>query len=287
MSGLSVERVRFRGRLEPEPGERGTELVELLERGGAVARLDVHAHQHPAGSLVGRLLGDYLLPKPCSTKKLDVESAQMTPRFLCPVFVSLLRQQLAAVESRNVGADIRIAGSERGLGLRLEALGVDMKLGGRPQAHLILAEDDGLLRADRRPCVVRGLAQVGPTRLGRQLRPKRVHHLLALEPVPRGEREQFHELDRATVLPCPTRNEAPLDRDLEPAEDAYLDASHTSRMLAIAAVGKDHPADLVPREDVVDYPTDFAAMTQEELDRLALRGEQLTRLFIDRWCPEL
>jgi len=28
-------------------------------------------------------------------------------------------------------------------------------------------------------------------------------------------------------------------------------------------------------------------MTQEELDRLALRGEQLTRLFIDRWCPEL
>ncbi len=45
--------------------------------------------------------------------------------------------------------------------------------------------------------------------------------------------------------------------------------------------------DLVPREDVVDYPTDFAAMTQEDLDRLALRGEQLTRLFIDRWCPEL
>jgi len=69
--------------------------------------------------------------------------------------------------------------------------------------------------------------------------------------VPRGEREQFHELDRATVLPCPTRNEAPLDRDLEPAEDAYLDASHTSRMLAIAAVGKDHPAGRISRASVI------------------------------------
>ncbi len=44
---------------------------------------------------------------------------------------------------------------------------------------------------------------------------------------------------------------------------------------------------LVAREDVIDYPTDFSAMSQSDIDRLALRGEQLTRLFIDRWCPEL
>ena len=47
------------------------------------------------------------------------------------------------------------------------------------------------------------------------------------------------------------------------------------------------PPDLVAREDVIDYPTNFSAMSQADIDRIALRGEQLTRLLIDRWCPEL
>jgi hypothetical protein len=47
------------------------------------------------------------------------------------------------------------------------------------------------------------------------------------------------------------------------------------------------PADLVAREEVVDYPTDFAAMRDDDLERIALRGEQLTRLPIDRWCADL
>jgi integrative and conjugative element protein (TIGR02256 family) len=47
------------------------------------------------------------------------------------------------------------------------------------------------------------------------------------------------------------------------------------------------PPDLVRREEVGDYPTNFSAMSQRNIDRIALRGEQLTRLFIDRWCPEL
>jgi NTE family protein len=47
------------------------------------------------------------------------------------------------------------------------------------------------------------------------------------------------------------------------------------------------PADLVRREDVADYPTDFAAMPTTIIDRLALRGEQLTRLLLDAHCPEL
>lgn len=47
------------------------------------------------------------------------------------------------------------------------------------------------------------------------------------------------------------------------------------------------PADLVRREEVVDYPTDFSAMSAEDIERLALRGEQLTRLLVDHYCPEL
>lgn len=47
------------------------------------------------------------------------------------------------------------------------------------------------------------------------------------------------------------------------------------------------PVDLVRREAVVDYPTDFAPMRPADIERLALRGEQLTRMLIARYVPEL
>lgn len=45
--------------------------------------------------------------------------------------------------------------------------------------------------------------------------------------------------------------------------------------------------DLVPRETVSNYPTDFAPVADEDLDALARRGEQLTRTLIDHYCPQL
>ncbi len=47
------------------------------------------------------------------------------------------------------------------------------------------------------------------------------------------------------------------------------------------------PPDLVAREDVVDYPTDFSPMTSTDIERISLRGEQLTRLLLDHYCPNL
>lgn len=47
------------------------------------------------------------------------------------------------------------------------------------------------------------------------------------------------------------------------------------------------PAKLVRREAVMDYPTDFALMADEDIRRLSERGEQLTRLLIEYYCPEL
>lgn len=47
------------------------------------------------------------------------------------------------------------------------------------------------------------------------------------------------------------------------------------------------PPALVTRETVIGYPTDFAPMTQDTIDLLARRGEQLTRLLISYYCPEL
>lgn len=46
-------------------------------------------------------------------------------------------------------------------------------------------------------------------------------------------------------------------------------------------------ADLVPREAVADYPTNFARMRSDDLYNLATRGEQLTRLLVEHYCPQL
>lgn len=47
------------------------------------------------------------------------------------------------------------------------------------------------------------------------------------------------------------------------------------------------PPDLVPRSAVIGYPTNFSPMSAEDLARLTLRGEQLTRLVIEAHCPEI
>lgn len=47
------------------------------------------------------------------------------------------------------------------------------------------------------------------------------------------------------------------------------------------------PSDFVKREQVKNYPTNFSPMKQHDIDLLALRGEQLTRMLLDRYCPEL
>ncbi len=47
------------------------------------------------------------------------------------------------------------------------------------------------------------------------------------------------------------------------------------------------PAGLPKRDEVKDYPTDFAAMSAEDIDCLTLRGELLTRFLISYYLPDL
>ncbi|MCI0393113.1 MAG: patatin-like phospholipase family protein [Acidobacteria bacterium] len=47
------------------------------------------------------------------------------------------------------------------------------------------------------------------------------------------------------------------------------------------------PPDLIKREEVYKYPTNFSPMKLDTIARLADRGEQLTRMLISRYCPEL
>ena len=46
-------------------------------------------------------------------------------------------------------------------------------------------------------------------------------------------------------------------------------------------------ADLVPREVVADYPTDFRAMSREALSALSTRGEQLIQALLPHYCSSL
>lgn len=45
-------------------------------------------------------------------------------------------------------------------------------------------------------------------------------------------------------------------------------------------LGDNIPDDLVPREKVINYPTDFNAMPRKDINRIVRRGEQVTRLLV-------
>lgn len=47
------------------------------------------------------------------------------------------------------------------------------------------------------------------------------------------------------------------------------------------------PSDLVQRHEVIDYPTDFAAMDVNDIERLSRRGEQLTNILLSHYCPDI
>jgi NTE family protein len=47
------------------------------------------------------------------------------------------------------------------------------------------------------------------------------------------------------------------------------------------------PGDLVRREEVRNYPTDFAPMSAKDLELLAKRGEHLTHIVVGRYLPGL
>ena len=47
------------------------------------------------------------------------------------------------------------------------------------------------------------------------------------------------------------------------------------------------PTDLVPRSEVINYPTDFSPMSDQWVQKLSSRGEQLTRGLVDYYLSEI
>jgi integrative and conjugative element protein (TIGR02256 family) len=72
-----------------------------------------------------------------------------------------------------------------------------------------------------------------------------------------------------------------------------LAAASQIRGFLLAYLGQiDHrlpyaPVDLVGREEVYEYPTDFSPMCIEDINRISKRGEQITRTLVTYYCPEL
>ncbi len=97
----------------------------------------------------------------------------------------------------------------------------------------------------------------------------------------------------------PSRVKRSFESVYRKAQDAGKRALHEDRAngkikgFAMAYLGMNdrnlpiRPPDLVPRERVARYPTDFSSMTRENLDLLSRRGERLTRLVIEAYCPNI
>jgi len=72
-----------------------------------------------------------------------------------------------------------------------------------------------------------------------------------------------------------------------------LRAAGKLRSVLLPYLGQDdrrlkfRPAGLVTREEAYAYPTDFSAMSDEWIERLSKRGEQLTKALIEEHAPEL
>ena len=72
-----------------------------------------------------------------------------------------------------------------------------------------------------------------------------------------------------------------------------LEASGELKGFVLAYLGQQDsalpftPPDLVKREEVFGYPTDFAAMKQEDIKRITTRGEQLMGMLLAYYCPDL
>jgi predicted acylesterase/phospholipase RssA len=105
--------------------------------------------------------------------------------------------------------------------------------------------------------------------------------------------------DDAVPYWWPTRMMRAFDSVFRKAGNAAYDRLHRLRStraiqgFVLAYLGQRdtalpyQPANLVPRDAVMTYPTDFAPMADDDIRRLAARGEQLTRLLIEYYCPEL
>ena len=168
--------------------------------------------RQPAGGLVSR---------PCARALLELlaQPLQLLAALERPVLVAVLGEQRAAVEGERGAERGGRAVAPRLIGGGLEGVDVDARV-----EHQELVAQLDRRRAEDAPRCVHDLVEVVRGRRRFAVRPQRVHQLLAVQAVARGEREQLDEVPSLAQPPADIRQRLAVDRDGEAAEqrDGYV-----------------------------------------------------------------
>jgi hypothetical protein len=233
--------------------ERGPQVLVLAHRVGPPARERVQPHKADVPLLEQRVGGDEEGHGP--ERARDVAAAleqrrllleereeldtQLVARPDSPVLVAVVGQEALAVERDRLRVELEVGAAARAVGRRTELLDVDADPVRGERDELARRLDEGLARArlGQPPGVVERLAQVRGGRRRRELGPERFHHLLAVEPVPRREREQLHHRCGLALPPRLLRDRPAVHRDPEAAEKADTDVGHTAARIVVRSAG--------------------------------------------------
>jgi NTE family protein len=138
-----------------------------------------------------------------------------------------------------------------------------------------------------------GLAVLDPTRS-----PNHTRHVYRTDYVVACDAGR-QEKGRSGARILPRRLKRSFDITYRKTQDAGRGALHSARAAGhvdgfvhayLGQIDRKLPmpiADLVPMDRVNDYKTNFRAMTEEDLDAVTTRGEQLTRALLTYYCPQL
>jgi hypothetical protein len=203
--------------------QRPVQPLELAQGGTPVPARGVLAHQRQVGLGVGRVGLDQLGPAAGLAQHPQLQQVQPVAGRLGPRLVAVVGQQLPAVPVGGGRGRDGITAVERVAGQLLEPVGVHGHRAVREQQHVLLAQRDAV-RAERPPREVGRLVQPGH-RLGRRdVRPQRVHHLLAVQLVPRRERQYLDQARRLPTAPGGRGDLPTVDPHVEPPEQEDVHA---------------------------------------------------------------
>jgi hypothetical protein len=174
------------------------------------------ADQRAVRGFVGRLELDHPLPALARSYQLKILPPQPFSRLGKPGLIGIVGQEVAGVLVRNRCGHGPISRGERCVRVALELDGIDVQLGDKGEDPRL--DGEHVLRGQRPPSVVQGLAQVRSCRLGAEVGPQGLHHLLARDPVRRGQRQELHEVGGSTAPPGVGRDATSFDPDSEAAQ---------------------------------------------------------------------
>jgi len=207
-----VESKRLSPRRQPDLRQRRVQTLELAQRSRTIASIGVSAHQRAMRFLIRGLLSHHLLPPSTGPQPPQIRQPQPLTRPTRPLGIPIFRQQLPAVQRR--------------VTFGLKALNIRLHHRAWCKRNPPAMNHHRIRFANRAAGEMRRLVQVRQRRVIRQLRPKRLDHLLAMQPMRTRQRKHLHQLRTTTMLPSILRHRNPIPQHLKPTQQAHLKALH-------------------------------------------------------------